>query len=107
MKKSKEIGYEVNNVAFRELDGYQKLWNIADFETKEKIIKASGEIAINLTINELREKLNKEVIGKQAIAWKNAEDIKGNNLFNPSSRGIVQDSFIEGANWILNNLKIK
>ena len=107
MKKSKEIGYGVNSVAFRELDGYPKLWNIADFETKERIIKMSGEIAINLTINKLKKKLTKKAIRKQAVAWKNAKDIKGNNLFNPSSRDIAQDSFIEGANWILNKLKIK
>jgi len=50
MTKQKEIGYEVGNVAWHNLDGYQELWNKADFETKEKIVNEQGRLAIELSI---------------------------------------------------------
>ena len=48
IKKQKEIGYEVGSVAWHNLDGYQELWNKADFETKEKIVNEQGKLAIEL-----------------------------------------------------------
>jgi hypothetical protein len=50
MTKQKEIGYEVGNVAWHNLDGYQELWNKADFEIKEKIVNEQGRLAIELSI---------------------------------------------------------
>lgn len=50
MTKQKKIGYEVGNIAWHNLDGYQELWNKADFETKEKIVNEQGRLAIELSI---------------------------------------------------------
>ena len=49
MTKQKEIGYEIGNVAWHNLDGYQELWNKADFETKEKIVNEQGRLAVELS----------------------------------------------------------
>ena len=50
MTKQKEIGYEVGNVAWHNLDGYKELWNKADFDTKEHIVNEQGRLAIKLAI---------------------------------------------------------
>ena len=48
--KPKKIGYEIGNISWHNLDGYQELWNKADFETKEKIVNEQGRLAIELSI---------------------------------------------------------
>jgi len=48
MTKQKEIGYEICNVAWHNLDGYKELWNKADFDTKELIVNEQGRLAIKL-----------------------------------------------------------
>jgi len=65
MTKEKEIGYEIGNVVWHNLEGYQELWNKADFDTKEKIVNTQGELAIKLVlplINDTRELLTKFAI---------------------------------------------
>lgn len=65
MTKQKEIGYEVGNVAWRNLKGYQELWNKADFETKEQIVNEQGRVAIDLVaslVNNQRDLLTKFAI---------------------------------------------
>jgi len=50
MTKEKELGYKLGDVIWHNLEGYQELWNKADFDTKEKIINELGRLAIELTI---------------------------------------------------------
>lgn len=50
MTRQKELGYELGNVLWHNLEGYKELWNKAEFDTKEKIINELGELAIKLTI---------------------------------------------------------
>ena len=50
MTRQKELGYKLGNVLWHNLEGYQELWNKAEFDTKEKIINELGELAIKLTI---------------------------------------------------------
>jgi len=38
MIKEKELGYKLSDVIWHNLEGYQEIWNKADFDTKEKII---------------------------------------------------------------------
>jgi len=45
MTREKELGYELGNIIWNNLDGYQELWRIADFDTKEKIVNGLGELA--------------------------------------------------------------
>lgn len=69
MTKQKEIGYEVGNVAWHNLDGYQELWNKADFETKEKIVNEQGRLAIELSIDAIIDKVEsmKGLAGKMSM----------------------------------------
>ena len=50
MTKEKELGYKLGDVIWHNLEGYQELWNKADFDTKEKIINELGRLAIELNI---------------------------------------------------------
>lgn len=50
MTKQKEIGYEIGNVAWHNLEGYEELWRKADFDTKEHIVNEQGRLAIKLAI---------------------------------------------------------
>lgn len=50
MTKQKEIGYEIGNVTWHNLEGYEELWRKADFDTKEHIVNEQGRLAIQLAI---------------------------------------------------------
>lgn len=50
MTKQKEIGYEIGNIAWHNLEGYEELWRKADFDTKEHIVNEQGRLAIKLAI---------------------------------------------------------
>ena len=50
MTKQKEIGYEIGNVAWHNLKGYEELWRKTDFDTKEHIVNEQGRLAIKLAI---------------------------------------------------------
>ena len=45
MTKEKELGYKLCNVLFDNLEGFQELWNKADYDTKELIINRLGAIS--------------------------------------------------------------
>jgi len=53
MIKEKELGYKLSDVIWHNLEGYQEIWNKADFDTKEKIINELGRLAIELIIPKL------------------------------------------------------
>jgi hypothetical protein len=48
MDKKKEMGYEICNIAFNNLEGFDVLWTKADFDTKEFIVNESGKKVISL-----------------------------------------------------------
>ena len=48
MTRTKEIGYDLINVIWRNIDDFEKLWNRTDVETKDKIVNGVGELAVKL-----------------------------------------------------------
>ncbi len=46
MTEQKEIGYEVNNVAYNNLNGYSDLWNKTDSKIKDYIVNEQGRIVL-------------------------------------------------------------
>jgi len=65
MTKQKEIGYEIGNIVWHNLEGYQELWNKADFDTKEKIVNEQGKLAIKLVLSLVNN--NRELLTEFAI----------------------------------------
>ena len=68
MTKEKELGYKLGDVIWHNLEGYQELWNKADFDTKEKIINELGRLAIELTIPAVVKSL-KDKYAKKIDKW--------------------------------------
>lgn len=80
MKKTKEIGYELGNVYWHNLEGFEQLWNKADTETKDKIVNGIGELAVKLvseaaTENEIA--LNLPVVMPRYLIANSTPTIKG------------------------------
>ena len=50
MKQEKEIGYEITNVAYHNLEGFAELWNRTEADTKDLVVEENGRLAIKLAI---------------------------------------------------------
>ena len=50
---NKDVGYQIANIFFKNLDGFDKIWNIANAEIKDDIINE-----ISSTLNEDMEKIS-------------------------------------------------
>jgi hypothetical protein len=48
MKRTKEIGYDLVDVVWRNINHFDRLWNATDVETKDKIVNGIGELAVTL-----------------------------------------------------------
>lgn len=48
MKKTKEIGYELTSIMWRNIDEIPNIWNKTDIPTKDKIVNETGELAVKL-----------------------------------------------------------
>lgn len=48
MTKEKELGYELTNIMWRNLDGFQEIWNKSSTEVKDKIVNETGELSYKL-----------------------------------------------------------
>jgi hypothetical protein len=79
MTRTKEIGYDLVNVLWRDLDGFQSLWNSADTETKDKIVNSIGELAEEL-VNTKKEMTLKIVkVGSDFIEFDNGMSLSSNH----------------------------
>lgn len=52
MEKHKEIGYELGNVYWHNLDGFKEIWDNNDTETKDNCVNTIGKLALELCKNE-------------------------------------------------------
>ena len=50
MTQEKEIGYEITNVAYHNLEGFSELWNRTEADTKDLVVEENGRVAIKLAI---------------------------------------------------------
>jgi len=54
MRKEKELGYELLNIVYNNIEEFQELWNKTDFDTKEKIVNGIGDLAYNTVLKETK-----------------------------------------------------
>lgn len=85
MTKQKEIGYDVGNVAWHNLPGFEELWNKADFDTKELIVNEQGRIAFEKVLEHTG--TNRDILTKFAIFILN-------NLKTGTSAQILVEEFL-------------
>lgn len=50
MTQEKEIGYEITNVAYHNLEGFAELWKRTEVDTKDLIVEENGRVAIELAM---------------------------------------------------------
>ncbi len=92
MKKHKEIGYELGNIEWSNLEGFEKLWSRADYDTKEKIVNSLGLKAIKL--------VSEKVVDKFPY-----ERIKEESMIMGVDNNEKKEGFVQGVNYILDELK--
>lgn len=50
MTEEQEIGYEITNVAYHNLEGFAELWNKTEADTKDLVVEENGRVAIKLAV---------------------------------------------------------
>lgn len=49
MKRIKEIGYDLIDVIWRNIENFDKVWNMSETQTKDKVVEDVGELAAKLS----------------------------------------------------------
>lgn len=84
MKKHKEIGYQLGDVYWNNLKGFQEIWKNADFDVKEKCVNDIGKLALELCKNDTCncENNSSGSCGCKDISKKEHDEIVFNQLAN-------------------------
>ena len=62
MERHKEIGYDLCDIYWHNIDGFKNLWNNTDIKTKDKCVNGIGKLALKLCKKEYEENDYKETL---------------------------------------------